>query len=663
MAVHLKSNTEDLRSVFNKYASVSKNGQMYMTPKDFAVKYLRLFNEENYNVSSVNCIASAADTTKDGLISFEEFLAFEALLCTCDSLYSWTFELFNRDGLGVISFDNFKKTLDMTSVNKDFTFNFDCDFINLHFSKDRSRKIPYDEFTQIIHDFNNEHAIQAFKQMDQDKTGTITVDQFKSIILQLKSHLLTSLIKENLLTVVLQGEMNGGRITFAYYMAFIALLTNMELVKKVYLSRTNGNAKVELTKEEMLNAAQNFSQITPMEMNILFQLISLLRKDGRVTYQDLCAITPVEENSMSHHMQARLQGTSGNNVNVPRGRSVLMSILEQCYRFTLGSIAGAFGATAVYPIDLVKTRMQNQRATGSTTGELMYKNSWDCFRKVIRFEGFFGLYRGLGPQILGVAPEKAIKLTVNDLVRDQFTKPNGDISIYAEILSGSCAGASQVIFTNPLEIVKIRLQVAGEVADTRRLSSFSVVKDLGLFGLYKGSRACFLRDIPFSAIYFTSYSHLKKYFANENGCNSSTSLLLAATISGVPAAFLATPADVIKTRLQVVARTGQTTYTGVIDAARKIWREEGGRAFWKGSGARVFRSSPQFGVTLLSYETLQRYLNFDFGGRELSGKPINCHTSVIPTNPDHIGGYQYATTTFCGIESRLGLCFPKYALN
>ena len=34
------------------------------------------------------------------------------------------------------------------------------------------------------------------------------------------------------------------------------------------------------------------------------------------------------------------------------------------FRFTLGSIAGATGATAVYPIDLVKTRMQNQR-TGS----------------------------------------------------------------------------------------------------------------------------------------------------------------------------------------------------------------------------------------------------------------------------------------------------------
>ncbi len=71
----------------------------------------------------------------------------------------------------------------------------------------------------------------------------------------------------------------------------------------------------------------------------------------------------------------------------------------------------AVGATAVYPIDLVKTRMQNQR-TGAFVGELMYKNSFDCFKKVIRHEGILGLYRGLPPQLVGVAPEKAIKLTV-----------------------------------------------------------------------------------------------------------------------------------------------------------------------------------------------------------------------------------------------------------
>ena len=66
---------------------------------------------------------------------------------------------------------------------------------------------------------------------------------------------------------------------------------------------------------------------------------------------------------------------------------------------------------------------------------------------------------------------------------------------------------------------------------------------------------------------------------------------------------------------QVVAREGQTTYHGLTDAARKIYAEEGFRAFWKGAVARMCRSSPQFGVTLVTYELLQRMFYVDFGGR------------------------------------------------
>ena len=47
------------------------------------------------------------------------------------------------------------------------------------------------------------------------------------------------------------------------------------------------------------------------------------------------------------------------------------------------------------------------------------------------------------------------------------------------------AGFSQVMFTNPLEIVKIRLQVAGEIATAKKPSAIQVVKELGFFGLYK----------------------------------------------------------------------------------------------------------------------------------------------------------------------------------
>ena len=63
--------------------------------------------------------------------------------------------------------------------------------------------------------------------------------------------------------------------------------------------------------------------------------------------------------------------------------------------------------------------------------------------------------------------------------------------------------------------------------------------------------ACLLRDIPFSAIYFPTYAHMKKFTADSKGKNGVASLFISAFLAGVPAAGLLTPADVIKTRLQV----------------------------------------------------------------------------------------------------------------
>lgn len=143
-------------------------------------------------------------------------------------------------------------------------------------------------------------------------------------------------------------------------------------------------------------------------------------------------------------------------------------------------------------------------------------------------------------------------------------------------------------------------------------------------------------------------------------------MLLFTPFTGIPAASLVTPADVIKTRLQVAARQGQTTYNGVIDAAGKIMREEGPRAFWKGTIARVFRSSPQFGVTLVSYELLQRLFYVDFGGTRPSGSDVKKVAATIDAekikiNADHIGGYQAAVPLLNGIETKFGLSLPRFA--
>ena len=73
---------------------------------------------------------------------------------------------------------------------------------------------------------------------------------------------------------------------------------------------------------------------------------------------------------------------------------------------------------------------------------------------MIKYEGFFGLYRGLVPQLVGVSPEKAIKLTMNDTVRDFFTNNKGEIPLWGEIIAGGCVSLSLHFSITELPVTK-----------------------------------------------------------------------------------------------------------------------------------------------------------------------------------------------------------------
>ena len=74
--------------------------------------------------------------------------------------------------------------------------------------------------------------------------------------------------------------------------------------------------------------------------------------------------------------------------------------------------------------------------------------------------------------------------------------------------------------------------MSGEIVETRNISGRSVVASLGAAGLYKGTAACLLRDVPFSMIYFPSYAHLKLQLADQTGYNSLLSLFCAGVLAG-----------------------------------------------------------------------------------------------------------------------------------
>ncbi|XP_026057683.1 mitochondrial glutamate carrier 1-like [Carassius auratus] len=280
-----------------------------------------------------------------------------------------------------------------------------------------------------------------------------------------------------------------------------------------------------------------------------------------------------------------------------------------------GGVAGLIGVTCVFPIDLAKTRLQNQQ-----NGSRLYTSMSDCLIKTIRSEGYFGMYRGAAVNLTLVTPEKAIKLAANDFFRFHLSKDGQKLTLLREMLAGCGAGTCQVIITTPMEMLKIQLQDAGRIAAQRKLMPQAVtpvevksqtamqltrqlLKEKGIAGLYKGLGATLLRDVPFSIIYFPLFANLNDL--GKRGVEGPAPFyvsFLSGCIAGSTAAVAVNPVDVIKTRLQSLTRGSQEdTYSGVTDCIRKILRNEGPAAFLKGAYCRALVIAPLFGIAQVVY--------------------------------------------------------------
>jgi hypothetical protein len=126
-------------------------GEKYMTSNDFIRRYLQLLPSDNYHLGSLKLLGGIIDTSKDGLISFPEFQAFEGRLCVPDALYSTAFRLFDTSGNGYVSFDEFKEIITQTTFQQKIPFDLNGKFVKLYFGRNKKRLVSYEEFSQFLY--------------------------------------------------------------------------------------------------------------------------------------------------------------------------------------------------------------------------------------------------------------------------------------------------------------------------------------------------------------------------------------------------------------------------------------------------------------------------------------------------------------------------------
>lgn len=271
-------------------------------------------------------------------------------------------------------------------------------------------------------------------------------------------------------------------------------------------------------------------------------------------------------------------------------------------KMMVGGLSGVIGLSTVFPIDLIKTRLQLLSAASGSSSTTNIGISSVC-RDVYTRHGISGFYRGLIPTALMVAPEKAIKLGVNDYLRDVFCNfDRTKETIPQQVTAGALTGIVQVAVTNPMEIIKIRLQMSNG------LTPFMAVRELGFRGLYTGSAVTMMRDVPYNIIFFLTYIQLKRALTSSDGEVSRQRILGSGVAAGMVAAFVGTPMDVVKSRIQM----RNSPYTnGALDCARRLYAEAGGSTsiFFRGAVPRMAVQGPLYGIALLLFELQSQYLS------------------------------------------------------
>ncbi|EJD07481.1 mitochondrial carrier [Fomitiporia mediterranea MF3/22] len=321
-------------------------------------------------------------------------------------------------------------------------------------------------------------------------------------------------------------------------------------------------------------------------------------------------------------------------------------IPAKSYRhFVAGGLGGMCGAIVTAPFDVVKTRLQSdlfrekhtsysvvgaaEGGGGSAVlmprrpGGLLYNfvETGHILRDIYQNESPRALFKGLGPTLVGVIPARSINFFTygngKQIIANTFN--HGEENSYVHIAAAAFAGIMTGTCTNPIWVVKTRMQLSAERSGSvegaarRAMGSWFTIKKIareeGIRGFYKGLSASYL-GVTETTIQWTLYERLKRLSANTEGRGGMSEwlgMLGSAGTAKCVATLITYPHEVIRTRLRQPLVDGKMKYTGLWQTLRLVIAEEGARSLYGGLSAHLMRVVPNAAVMYAIYEGVLRW--------------------------------------------------------
>jgi len=260
--------------------------------------------------------------------------------------------------------------------------------------------------------------------------------------------------------------------------------------------------------------------------------------------------------------------------------------------FLAGSLSGTCSTLMFQPLDLMKTRIQQQ-------AELRLSMS-GVVRNVLAQENLLGLWRGVVPSLVRTVPGVGLYFSSMHLMKSSWCQ--GHPTHIQSVLIGSSARAFAGSVMIPFTVIKTRFESNAYNYKTTYQAFRNIMRVEGLRGLTLGLGPTLFRDVPFSGLYLMFYEHLKSLVSKDTKYyNPSATHFMCGFVAGILASLVTQPADVIKTNMQL-----DQCNKGLVHTVRTIYTLQGVGGFASGLAPRMMRRTMMAALAWTVYEKMIR---------------------------------------------------------